>query len=112
MKNTLEGYGRLSQEMDSVAEKLKAATISAENGFSAVHGHLDDFKKALKNNIEEVQEHLGELLAAYAEKVQTQTRDRMNEWNKQTSAYIGLMTNAVRAISDIVEGMESKCNVA
>jgi DNA repair exonuclease SbcCD ATPase subunit len=112
MKNTLEGYGRLSQEMDSVAEKLKAATISAENGFSAVHGHLDDFKKALKNNIEEVQEHLGELLAAYAEKVQTQTSDRMNEWNKQTSAYIGLMTNAVRAISDIVEGMESKCNVA
>lgn len=112
MQKTLEGYGRLSEEMDKIADKLKSATESAESGFSAVHQHLDSFKRSLKTHIEEVEDHVAKLLSDYAATVQTQTNTRMMEWNSQTNEYISMMTNAVRALSDVVDGMETKCSAA
>lgn len=112
MQETLQGYGNFSKEMDSIADKLKAATASAQSGFEAVHQHLDNFKESLKEHIEEVEDHVAKLLSSYAAAVQTQTSERMREWNAQTNEYISIMTSAVKALSDVVDGMETKCSVA
>lgn len=112
MQSTLEGYESLSKEMDGITDKLKAATESATIGFTAVHQHLDSFKQSLKLHIEEVEDHVAKLLSNYAAAVQNQTSDRMREWNSQTNEYVSLMTSAVHALSDVVDGMETKCSVA
>lgn len=112
MQETLEGYGAFGKEMNGIADKLKSATASAQSGFEAVHKHLDNFRQSLKAHIEEVEEHVAKLLSNYATAVQGQTSDRLREWNLQTNEYISIMTNAVKVLSDVVDGMETKCSVA
>ncbi|MEZ4600741.1 MAG: anti-phage ZorAB system protein ZorA [Syntrophotaleaceae bacterium] len=112
MQETLQGYGSFSKEMDGIADKLNLATASAQSGFEAVHKHLDHFKNSLKAHIEEVEDHVAKLLSDYAATVQSQTGERMREWNAHTNEYIAIMTNAVKALSDVVDGMETKCSAA
>ena len=108
LRESLEGYQQLTKAMDEVVTKLRGATESAERGFSIVREHLDEFKNSLTNHVTELDEHIQKLLINYAEQVQVQTTDRLNTWNKQTNDYISSMTNAVRALNDVVEEIETK----
>ncbi|WP_287125702.1 anti-phage ZorAB system protein ZorA [Desulfobacter sp.] len=105
---SLEGYQQLTKSMDEVVTKLKGATENAERGFSAVHMHLDEFRKSLTNHVTELDEHIQKLLINYADQVQSQTTERLNIWNTQTNEYISLMTGAVRALNDVVDELETK----
>jgi len=108
MRESLEGYQQLTKTMDEVATKLRGATESAERGFAVVHDHLEEFKKAMTNHVAELDEHIQKLLVNYSDQVQSQTIERLNIWNAQTNDYISLMTNAVRALNNVVDEIESK----
>jgi uncharacterized phage infection (PIP) family protein YhgE len=108
MRQSLEGYQKLTKDMDDVAVKLRGATESAERGFATVHEHLEGFKKSMTNHVVELDEHIQKLLNNYADQVHVQTLDRLNVWNKHTNDYISLMTGAVRAMNDVVDELENK----
>ena len=112
MQNALQGYQALRNDMSQLVENLNSATVHAESGFSAVHKHLDAFQKALNTHVEELEDHLKKLLTGYAEQVQSQTEHRLGTWNTETSEYISQMTNAARAMANVVNEMETKCSVA
>lgn len=112
MQNALNGYQELRSDMSSLVENLNSATEHAESGFSAVHKHLEAFQKTLNNHIEELEDHLHKLLHGYAEQVQSQTENRLGAWNTETGNYISQMTNAARAMANVVNEMETKCSVA
>ncbi|HDL90047.1 MAG TPA: chemotaxis protein [Thermodesulforhabdus norvegica] len=108
LRELLEGCQQLTKAMDVVVTKLSGATESAERGFAAVHKHLDEFKKSLTNHVAELDGYIQNLLKNYAGQVEGQTRERLNIWNEQTNEYISLMTNAVKALNDVVDELETK----
>lgn len=110
MKQVMESYRQLGMTMDHIADKLIKATEHAESGFTAVHQHLDSFKLSLKNQVEELSKHFDKLFLNYSERVQSQTSERLNTWNTQTNAYISSMTDAIRAISNVVDEIETKAS--
>ncbi|WP_029913834.1 anti-phage ZorAB system protein ZorA [Pelobacter seleniigenes] len=112
MQDALQGYQALRNDMSKLVEDLNSATQHAESGFSAVHKHLNAFQQALKNNIQELEDQLQKLMNSYADQVQSQTEQRLGVWNVETSNYISQMTNAARAMANVVNEMETKCSVA
>jgi predicted nucleic acid-binding Zn-ribbon protein len=112
MQNALQGYQELRSDMSLLVENLNSATLHAESGFSAVHNHLSAFQQALNKNVEELEDHLRKLLSGYSDQVQSQTEHRLGVWNTETSNYISQMTNAARAMANVVNEMETKCSAA
>ena len=108
----LDGYRSLRESMDQVAEKLKGATERAESGFIAVHTHMETLQKSLNSHVSELEEHLERLLSGYAERVQSQTADRMDHWNEHTNNYTTNMTNAIQALASVVDDIETKMKAA
>lgn len=108
MGQALEGFRSLRDTMDQVAEKLKTATESADNGFNAVHHHMETLQKTLNNHVSELEEHLARLLSDYADRVQSQTMDRMDHWNVHTNQYTTAMTSAIQSLASVVDEIENK----
>lgn len=106
LRESLEGYKGLIKEMDEVASKLRAATESAERGFSLVGERFEEFKKSMTNHVAELDEHIQKLLINYANQVQSQTTDRLNLWNEHTNEYTANMTRVVEALNALVGDLE------
>jgi hypothetical protein len=112
MQDALQGYQALREDMSELVDNLNSAAVHAEGGFSAVHKHLDAFQQALKTHVAELEDHLKKLLTGYTDQVQSQTEHRLGVWNKETSNYLSQMTNAARAMANVVNEMETKCSAA
>lgn len=112
MRQALEGYRSLRESMDQVVDKLNSATEKAESGFVAVHRHMESLQKSLNEHVSELEEHLARLLSNYAERVQSQTSDRMDQWNVHTNQYTTAMTSAIQALASVVDEIENKARVA
>lgn len=112
MQEALKGYQDLRHDLVGIVKDLNGATEHAENGFSAVHNHLESFQNALSKHVEDLEEKLQTLLVGYADRVESQTIDRLSVWNKHTSEYTSQMNNAVMAIANVVNEMETKCSAA
>jgi hypothetical protein len=113
--STAEVYTSLIDQMSSVtsqidvtAQAMNQAAEKAQNGMSVVGGHFEKLSQSLKLHVEDLEKQVSGLLAEYSDRVNSQTANRLNEWNTQTNAYIGSMTDAVRAISDVVEEIDGK----
>ena len=112
MQEALQGYQALRNDMSQLVENLNSATVHAESGFSAVDKHLNAFQQALNTHVEKLEDHLKNLLIGYADQVQSQTEQRLGVWNTETSRYISQMTNAARAMANVVNEKETTCSVA
>ena len=91
----------IDQTMGDAAEK-------AESGLVAVDRHFDSLAKSLREHVESLESQVANLLSDYSERVQSQTVTRLNTWNEQTNTYIGSMTDAVRALNDVVDEIDGK----
>jgi len=101
----------LRESYESIAltsSALENAAKYAENGLSAVDTHFRSLGEALKKHVDEIEKTVSDLLTSYSSQVQGQTTERLNEWNIQTSEYIGTMTSAVNALGNVVEEIEYK----
>ncbi|SDJ58131.1 hypothetical protein SAMN04488540_11020 [Ferrimonas sediminum] len=81
---------------------------TADQIFADMREHQDDYLEGLQGNVEELITRLNGLLREYAKEVQTQTGERMDHWNKQTSAYTTQMTSAIEALAGAVDEIETK----
>jgi len=108
MKGNLLGYQQISKELSQVSKLLEQATKYADSGFHAVGEHFEKYREEIKGHIEELEGHLEQILAEYSNRVEGQTRDRLNVWNEQTNEYSTQMTNAVRVLQAVVDDIENK----
>ncbi|MYM64490.1 anti-phage ZorAB system protein ZorA [Pseudomaricurvus sp. HS19] len=101
----LRGTG---EQIGQASSRLGDAATKAEHGFSAVNSHFDALGKSLQNHVAALEKQVADLLSDYADRVQSQTVNRLNTWNEQTNSYISSMTDAVRTLSSVVDEMDSK----
>jgi DNA repair exonuclease SbcCD ATPase subunit len=96
----------LAEQITSISAQLQRAGEMADSGLSKVNAHFDHVAESMRDHIEELEKQTAKLLQEFAEEVQTQTQDRMNDWNKHTNEYISAMSSAVQAISSVVDDIE------
>ena len=113
--STVELFGQLKEELNSTrellnetAQSMNNAAEKAESGLVAVDRHFDSLGKSLREHVEGLESQVASLLNDYSERVQSQTVNRLNTWNEQTNTYIGSMTDAVRALNDVVDEIDGK----
>lgn len=97
-----------SSKIESASISFDAAATKAEGGLTAVESHFDRLGQSLKAHVQDLEKQISTLLTEYAQQVQSQTSNRMNEWNGQTNQYISSMTDAVRTLSGVVDEIETK----
>ena len=113
--STAEIYRSLINQMESVtgqidttAATMNEAATKADHGMTVVGDHFNQLGRSLKEHVEQLESQVAQLLRDYADQVNGQTTARLNTWNEQTNSYIGSMTDAVRAISDVVDEIDGK----
>lgn len=104
----LEETGKLSQSLLAATDTLDKTAGKSTEGLQEVEQHFKALTERLKQHSEEFSEKVARLLSDYANQVSGQTSDRLNHWNEQTQQYTTAMTNAIQALSDVVEEIESK----
>ena len=98
----------LSQSLLSAPDTLDKTAKKSTEGLQQVEQHFNALTERLKQHNEEFSEKVARFLSDYADKVSGQTRERLNEWNKQTQEYTTTMTNAIQALNEVVEEIEGK----
>lgn len=107
-QSLLSYFNRLNAQFEEVSKTLLNASEHAESGFTALDQHLEAFKNGLKTHINDLENELTKLLNGYSEQVQTQTFNRLNEWNEQTREYATTMKDVVETMASVVDEIETK----
>ena len=104
----METCEELQEALSTVSEQVRSgAEISTRSARDLVHHH-EQYREQMTGTIEHLHEQLSELLEDYGRKVNDQTADRMQEWNKHTREYTNAMSGVVSVMQDMVEDMDSK----
>ena len=102
---------KINSRIEATAGTLNLASERAESGLTAVDRHFDKLGHSLREHVEQLEIRIASLLNDYSERVQAQTVSRMNTWNEETNKYISSMTDAVRALNDVVDEIDGKLRV-
>lgn len=98
----------LSEQIQQVGQQMVVAGAKADEGLTKVNEHFTHVARAMEKHIQDLERELTNLLENYAANVQDQTTDRLNAWNSQTQEYISAMSDAVSALSSVVDDIETK----
>lgn len=126
-----DGYATIKNDLNTFTNGLLEIS---EKYAKSLDGHLqkvemrttklfEDIIKEIRNNHETItanvhdrykdfSNHVNELLDEFAQRTNTQVNDRLNQWNTQTYQYASTMTNAITALSNVVEEIEGKVGKA
>lgn len=99
---------QVNGRIESTAASMTAAAEQANHGLSSVNQHFTTLGESLRSHVTALEEQMAGLLEGYTKRVQEQTVARLDVWNSETSKYVGLMTDAVRTLSDVVEEIDGK----
>jgi len=92
----------------AAGDKLSSAATAADEGFTALRSHQQQFVAELKAQVEGLSASMTEWLDDYSRAVVEQTNDRMNVWNEHSRAYASEMLRAVGALSEAIDELEGK----
>ena len=107
--STIEG---LKNDFVKVSNVLGQSSGELKKEISSFAQHHQSFQNTLKEHVNELEEQVSKLLSNYSAQVQSQTTERLNEWNRQTSEFASTMKDAIYAISDVVNDIEDKIQVS
>lgn len=123
---SLEALDRHSGSIDRIAdlsgttaERLSEASVEAKSSFEMMRLHQNEFvdeiesaltraQSQIVNEIEEVSKSMSDWLNEYSDGVRSQTNERLDEWNKQTTQFASEMLTVSRSLSDVVDEMERR----
>lgn len=91
-----------------ITDNLMQIIDTADNSFDKMKEHQLTYLNELQQNVVSLKEHLNSLLVEYGKQVNDQTTARLNIWNEQTSEYTGQMTSAMKALSSVIDEIETK----
>jgi len=105
-------FASITEQLSVTTERLTDISGRVDNGLTAVNQHFDSLMGKLTDHTDKLSEHVNSLLQVFAENTNAQISERMKVWNQHTSEYVSQMTNAVNAISDVVDEIETKVGSA
>lgn len=94
--------------LEETANNLGDTAQTTKSAFENMQDNFTQFAMQLRTHIKALNEEVSKLLMDYSKQVHDQTNDRLNEWNNQTREYTTNMVNAVKALSDTVDEIETK----
>ncbi|EIG23809.1 anti-phage ZorAB system protein ZorA [Haemophilus paraphrohaemolyticus] len=94
--------------LEKTADNLSDTAHTTKAAFESMQTNFNQFALQLRTHIEALNAEVSKLLVDYSKQVQSQTNNRLNEWNNQTREYTTNMVNAVKALSDTVDEIETK----
>jgi methyl-accepting chemotaxis protein len=94
------------------AQEVATGAAQASKGLENVKDNFTILAKSLDDSVQTLSQKIAELLDDYSERVKNQTVQRMTTWNEQTNQYISSMTDAVRALNDVVDEIDGKISSA
>lgn len=97
--------------LEKTADNLSDTAHTTKATFESMQTNFNQFALQLRTHIEALNAEMSKLLVDYSKQVQSQTNDRLNEWNNQTREYTTNMVNAVKALSDTVDEIETKISL-
>jgi len=106
--DAVKDMNQLREQLQHVAGYLLQSATTAKETFDKLDQSQRDFLDGLKEKIEELQEQIGKLMTDYAEKVETQTVERLNIWNEQTLEFCNLLKESVATMNDIMGEIHDK----
>ena len=106
--DAVKDMNQLREQLQHVAGYLLQSATTAKETFEELDQSQQGFLKGLKEKIEELQEQIGKLMTDYAEKVETQTVERLNIWNEQTLEFCNLLKESVATMNDIIGEIHDK----
>jgi hypothetical protein len=93
-------------------EDLGRTTERAREGFESMKTHQLDYIQELESQVSKLAEEMQSALNKYADQANALTENRMDEWNTHTGQYTEQMVQAIRAIANAVDEIETKVRVA
>ena len=99
IRDTKDSFQKITSHMELVSS-------NAEKTYEHLDSHQQAYVKSLDNHIKEISTQLRELMEDFAQRVQDQTSNRLQAWDKETLNYTSAMTQAVQGIQEIVEEWE------
>lgn len=96
------------QSHSLITDNLMQVIDSADSSFDKMKDHQQSYLSELQQNVISLKDHLNKLLVDYGNQVNDQTTVRLNVWNEQTSEYTGQMTSAMKALSSVIDEIETK----
>lgn len=94
--------------LDQVDDSFAALQSSQKEFLQGQKSNLSELTSEMKKNVQELSSHMTDLLADYSEQANTQTKDHLNVWSNSTTQYATQMNNAVKALSSVVDEIETK----
>jgi ABC-type transporter Mla subunit MlaD len=108
IREVLGKLGYLQDALSTAAESVVAATTTSSEQTAQLVHHQQHLFKALEAYVKRLQQQMGGLMSEYAEQVQKQTHERLNQWNVQTQQFAETMESVVQSIASVVEEIEVK----
>ncbi|MBI9088307.1 MAG: anti-phage defense ZorAB system ZorA [Desulfobacterium sp.] len=104
--------GEIKSGVVNVTDKLAAITEKADASFVNMKDHQNAFQAALNDHVENLEAQLTKILSDYGDRVNGQTIERLNVWNKHTSEYTRTMTDAISSLAGVVDEIETKVSAS
>ncbi|MCK5229605.1 MAG: methyl-accepting chemotaxis protein [Desulfobulbaceae bacterium] len=100
--STGEIFSETTGMMEETVDALKEAALKAMTGFEKMSLSQDEFLEGLNDRIGMLQKNVADMLDDYSQRVQSQTVERLEVWNKHTNEFCVSMKDAVATMNDIV----------
>lgn len=104
----LQDAGSLAASLLEAVNTIDDTAKKSTDGLAHVEKHFSQLAEDLNKQSDSFSTTVNTLLRNYAEQVTTQTRERLNQWNQQTSEFTTSMTTAVQALHDFIDELEAK----
>ncbi|MGB1091994.1 MAG: anti-phage ZorAB system protein ZorA, partial [Oceanobacter sp.] len=94
--------------MERTVRDLNQMVNLADTSFQSLQQHQNSYLATLKENIQELADQGAKLLSDYAEQANGQTKAHLQIWAQSANDYAEQMNSAARALSNVVDEIETK----
>ncbi len=106
LEQSLTMVRETQQQIEETRNGIKEASDAVVNGMTSAIDLNGEMQEKLKRHVEQLQKQVSDMLADYSSQVSTQTKDRLEEWNRQTREFCQAMYNVVSQINGIIGDIE------
>lgn len=122
-----ESFERIKANLDTFAQELLKTSAQHAESFDMYLQNVEkraskifqdlaielktqqkDISEDVESRYTDFSKNVAELMSDFGRQTQSQINDRLNEWNAQTSEYTRTMTDAIKALANVVDEIEVK----
>lgn len=105
-ESLFENLEQMQGQFSDLGNSIKEATQNFLDGFDDLKKDAKEISETHMEYIDKLGNQFDEHLTKYSDKVRSQTIERLDQWNQQTTRFSGLMTEATAAMKETIEEVQ------